>query len=446
MITEVEYRREMNRNYMIISSEEYLNDSYVIRMLSGNRVSGLLGFHEKYLNGQLLFYYDVTSKQPLHRLVEHRKLTARDIRTLVTDLVLVLREMERYLLDEKQICLKPEYIYLEPETYHGNFCLIPGMESEFSEEFVEFAQYILDHVDHSDGEAVVLAFSVFREGRKENFGVEDIERCLTGMDMRASVKTDMGINPETNLKTDIEMEAGWFQDSDLSDELMSESGKLIKTKQELCAVKKIVPFVLVGLMVGVPIGIFVFYGAYGVVRWKWRVAAIEMLLVAGLMGVFRKGQDFSKSDYVLKERTDSEEGVWEWEEEIECNLDSKHLKDDDNQNLSEDEDMQTVLLTSGTMIQTKKRLISHSDGSQITIEYFPFLIGKNRGLTDFWLNEPGVSRLHAKLERVGTEYFVTDLNSTNGTKLNGEILEANETRKIREGDELEFAGIRFGFQ
>ena len=65
---------------------------------------------------------------------------------------------------------------------------------------------------------------------------------------------------------------------------------------------------------------------------------------------------------------------------------------------------------------------------------------------DVCLNEPGVSRLHAKLEREGTEYYITDLNSTNGTKINGSLLEANERKQIQIGDELDFAGILFRFQ
>ena len=81
--------------------------------------------------------------------------------------------------------------------------------------------------------------------------------------------------------------------------------------------------------------------------------------------------------------------------------------------------MQTVLLISQSEIQAKRKLHSLADGKEIPIGYFPFLIGKNRGLVDLCLNEPGVSRLHAKIERDDTGFFITDLNSTNGTKVNG---------------------------
>ena len=48
--------------------------------------------------------------------------------------------------------------------------------------------------------------------------------------------------------------------------------------------------------------------------------------------------------------------------------------------------------------------------------------------------DPAVSRVHARLERVGPAWCVTDLGSTNGTWVNGERIFAPRT--IYDGDEL----------
>ena len=112
----------------------------------------------------------------------------------------------------------------------------------------------------------------------------------------------------------------------------------------------------------------------------------------------------------------------------------------------QEDDMQTILLISQAEVLQKRKLISISDRKEISVEYFPFLIGKNKGLVDLCLCEPGVSRLHAKIEQDGENYFVTDLNSTNGTKINGSLLGANERKQIHIGDELDLAGIMFRFQ
>ncbi|NDJ86789.1 MAG: FHA domain-containing protein [Chloroflexi bacterium] len=51
-------------------------------------------------------------------------------------------------------------------------------------------------------------------------------------------------------------------------------------------------------------------------------------------------------------------------------------------------------------------------------------------------DELGVSRRHALLTRDGHRLFVTDLNSTNSTYINGQRLEPEATYVLRDGDEI----------
>lgn len=420
---------------MVIRSETGWNDTYTIRMISGNKIPGLLGFQEKWLDGSTMFYYDITSRQPLNRLTEHKKMAGTEIRILISDLILVLRQMERYLLDERRLCLRPEHIYVEPETYHGSFCLIPGYRSDFTKEFLEFAQYILDHVDHSDGEAVVLAFSVFRESRKENFGVDDIERCL-GKGNKATEIVEVPKKREERVPE--EKEQGICE--------LDYDFQIIQNEREGDRGRRSVLFiaVIVG-MVGLPLCIIFIFGIHFLLRWKWVILALEMLLAAaGISGFyFLNVQDCCGMEAEAAAELELGELVWEMDEKVEK---EQLMQSADNSKLDLEGDMQTVLLTSQTGLSQARTLVCLSNGKEISVDYFPFLIGKNKGLVDFCLVEPGVSRLHAKIEREGSDYFITDLNSTNGTKINGSLLEANERKRIQVGDELDFAGILFRFQ
>ena len=409
----------MNRNYMVIQSETGVNDRYTIRMISGNKIPGLLQFQEKWVNGIPLFYYDITSRQPLRRLTEYKTLSGIEIRTLISDLIFVLRQMERYLLDEQRICLRTEYIYIEPETFHGSFCLIPGYQSDFTKEFLEFAQYILDHVDHSDGDAVVLAFSIFRESRKENFGVDDIERCL-GKEKPSTEIAEIAKPKceELSVIEDLELNKEPFDFTTHPEEEVEWQGK-----------RMVLGVLLIAMMTGLPIASIFLFGIRFLVRWKWIFLIVEMLLATvGMVILYFAREGDAEEPFeieVLAEPEEFEEILSEPEEE---------------------DDMQTILLISQAEVLQKRKLISISDRKEISVEYFPFLIGKNKGLVDLCLCEPGVSRLHAKIEQDGENYFVTDLNSTNGTKINGSLLGANERKQIHIGDELDLAGIMFRFQ
>jgi pSer/pThr/pTyr-binding forkhead associated (FHA) protein len=53
------------------------------------------------------------------------------------------------------------------------------------------------------------------------------------------------------------------------------------------------------------------------------------------------------------------------------------------------------------------------------------------------IDEPLVSREHARLERRGGSWAVVDLGSTNWTRVNGDVVTGE--RVLRHGDELRFA-------
>ncbi len=163
---------------MVLHPEKEIGGSYALRMLSENRINGLLPFQEKRIDGETFLYFNITSRQSLARMMEYRSFKAKEIRQITSDLVVTMTALERFLMDGDQLCLEPDMIYVDPDDLKANFCLLLGSGSQFEESFRKLARYILDHVDHTDGDAVVLAFALFRAGEKENLGIRDLEKCL----------------------------------------------------------------------------------------------------------------------------------------------------------------------------------------------------------------------------------------------------------------------------
>src|SRR5216684_1349457 len=56
------------------------------------------------------------------------------------------------------------------------------------------------------------------------------------------------------------------------------------------------------------------------------------------------------------------------------------------------------------------------------------------------------SRIHATIEHVGSTYTVTDLNSTNSTRINGKRLEPDKATPINDGDKLSFGKVSCTFK
>ena len=57
-----------------------------------------------------------------------------------------------------------------------------------------------------------------------------------------------------------------------------------------------------------------------------------------------------------------------------------------------------------------------------------------------------VSRIHAALEHIGSAYTLTDLNSTNSTRVNGKRLEPDKATPINDGDTLYFGKVTCTFK
>jgi pSer/pThr/pTyr-binding forkhead associated (FHA) protein len=56
------------------------------------------------------------------------------------------------------------------------------------------------------------------------------------------------------------------------------------------------------------------------------------------------------------------------------------------------------------------------------------------------------SRIHATIEHIGSTYTVTDLNSTNSTRINGKRLEPDKATPVNDGDKLSFGKVTCTFK
>lgn len=475
----VEYRREMNRNYMVIRAERGRGGRYAEKMLTENQIPGLLSFREKQVDDQIWFYYDITSRQPLERILESRALTGPEIRRLISDLLYTLKQMERFLMDEGQLSLSPQYIYVEPDTFQSFLCLIPGEYKCFSEEFGDFSKYLLDHVNHTDTEAVVLAFGIFQESRKANFGMDCVERIINqGVQISGKYavndKENAGVNSVAGEKVTPDQTgnlcfygedaegSGWemgltaYRDTSVLSENMQKDANRNTDRK----VWKAVTGFLIIFMVLLPAGVVLLQGISAILRYKWILAGAEgsllvMILTfrkvgnekkdssmgtlpeAGIKAVFGERGPEREYKNELKNRpgiSDKAENE-DWENLL-CRV-------DEPDNI--EEELRTVLLTSGPIKEESHRLVPLAGGAEILIPYFPFIIGKSRDLSDFCLDAPGVSRLHLRIDEKESGYTVTDLNSTNGTQVDQKMLQANESCTLAEGEIVKIAGMAYRF-
>jgi hypothetical protein len=83
------------------------------------------------------------------------------------------------------------------------------------------------------------------------------------------------------------------------------------------------------------------------------------------------------------------------------------------------------------------------DGKRLVVGPAGVTLGRSRQ-ADVVLNDPSVSRQHAEVRPRGGSWVLTDLGSTNGSRINGRSVEGSEV--IRPGDEIELGATSLRFE
>ena len=167
------------------------------------------------------------------------------------------------------------------------------------------------------------------------------------------------------------------------------------------------------------------------------IAALEAYVLAYLLQSKNKQPKIEERiEYLQVENDDiSFTGIAAFKEDTEYNP----------HNMENPEGNRTVILSERKSPKFYLRALNRDMYQDIYMEEFPFFIGKVQINTDFMVKNNAVSRFHAKIEAVGDNFFVSDLNSTNGTYINHNRLEPNVRAALQINDVVTFADVSYKF-
>ena len=77
------------------------------------------------------------------------------------------------------------------------------------------------------------------------------------------------------------------------------------------------------------------------------------------------------------------------------------------------------------------------EGLEMPVDRDWVVIGRGRG-ADIVIAEPTMSRAHAAIGYDGEQFFVQDLGSTNGTRVNGSV---EQKAQLKNGDEVQLGKL-----
>lgn len=115
-----------------------------------------------------------------------------------------------------------------------------------------------------------------------------------------------------------------------------------------------------------------------------------------------------------------------------------------NVDLSRREILTTHMYETDIINDTQTHLVFNKNGSidKVNINKNEFIIGRMKGQVDYVLDNPAVGKMHAKILKNKSNYFLVDLQSKNHTFINGEKIKPNKMYQLNNDDEITFANVK----
>ena len=487
----VEYKRDVSHNYLIFTEEKQINtSSYQVRMLEGNVIPSVLRCRLQGLDGKVLFYYDITSRQSVASFYEQKKINGEDLRLIFGGFVTVLEELSEYLINPEQLVLAPEYIYLDAGKKEIKFCCLPGYDHPVQEQFRELAEYFLPRLDHEDSDAVKLGYGVYRKTLETGFQLENIKEAVYRHEEEEPTGEFFQKNQEKSYsEEDIGQDDFLSEDRSSDRYYFQEENKKEADKQNKKTRWSNCHWILgcgLGTLILILVAVACLMGYLPVVEAELVLAAAILLLAMAAVSRWMKGKKKKKQQQseqwrqkvrnelgkeeksvVLyqnqdiqsmdpgeislgistgkeKEKVDNQkcftDELWKNEEKI-----WNEEKTRDRENL-EDSWGETVLLSQGST-KGPASLVSIEPGALATIYLDQELtvVGKMEQAADVVIPVDTVSRVHARIRKKHDGYYLADLNSRNGTSVNGRMLKPEEEYLLQNEDQVDFAKARYLF-
>ena len=447
---DIRYKSDANHNYMVIKKEKGSKVNHE-KMVMRNNIEGLLKMNLHFIDEEVYYYYEIQSKQSLLKLYDGRYMSYEELVNFFHGMVRVFKELETYLLPADELIFDPEMIYVDIDTCMPEFAYYPSENpgGANGEGFLGLAEFLTEHADREDRRCSQLAYDYYSRVCDGVYSPEGLFRPVNGFEPKPERSySDESFEEEDREEAEFDY---WETEED-----MSELDYFLKNdepeKKDTGAFR--IAAVCLGLIVLAAVFYLILVLNPSMLNFeepdeKVYIASgcVIALLFGSVLTVFiffynRLRTKRSKKE--PEERNDPyepERDLYRIENEKKEYAAASFLEDEDDEN-------KTTLLTYNDHINAPASLSGREFGKNLffTIDRDPFVLGKKKDKADGIINDSGVSRLHASLRRRDGRYFVSDLNSTNGTFINGRRLEPNETAALEDGDTLQIAGTCLKFR
>ena len=405
---EVKYRNDLYGNYILIEIPSYVDSAqYSFKMLEKNKISGILHTKVRMEDGKEYWYADISKKRSLLEEYKDKELHLEEMTLLFQQISSVVEELRTYLINETMIVMNPEYMYRDLEDESLSVLVVPWNLKEKSMQ--KLAEFFLEKMNHKDENGINAAYLFYRQQSQINFSLYQFLSILekeTILKRQKLKETENGgenpclYNNFCAEEYKEETEKSLFL---MDSKKKSEEDKLNKAEKRGSFILLFIVIIVFGIFSLLP-------GINAFLKISSRAFFLLLIVILVIILIFKskKNKEELKIDLEQVPIQEIDIGIKETVFFDSCN-NEECLK-----------------------LQWKEK----GRRKQYILKDFPCTVGKMKEEVSLCISDISVSRIHCKFIEKEGKIAIMDMNSTNGTFLNGLPVKNGEILEIEKNDEI----------
>ncbi len=407
--------KELDKERITVSMMDEEIIDYQLNMIINNKSKQLLNASMVKVDGVTKVCYTIENKISLNQYLEKNLLTRETLSNMLLQISECFKECKEFLLNYHNLILTTEYIYVNYDGSDINMICVP-IKNEFEntkETLTNIVNKLASFIDKEDAYKDDFVKELLLYVNSKQFNIFDIGK-LINQNTSKTVEPAYEANEQETREDETE-EYEEICEIEGDDREAIEDSIVDKLKTPIGLLIQSVIFIIVLASIS-------FLGMSG------RLADEADKLIGGLIII-------GAIDYVLLDKIKIKKEI----KRINKVCNTQLVQDLD---LSEDEsdDDKTIIITSIAFLKSLDM-----DMKEVLINKNKYMIGKNKEAADLYIDNPTISRTHAEILMQDSNYYIKDLQSSNGTYVNDEKIGPSQLRRLEHGDVIKFSNQCFEF-
>lgn len=428
----VDYEADSGKSFLVLTENGQGKPDLIefqVEMIAKNKIPGVAGLTIREKDLETRFCYDISGLISLSNFFRRQKVSKADFIKILQNITGTLTGCKKFLLNDNCFVISEKLIFINPESLEVFLIYIPCRSTaDIVDLFKSFVTNLVIKTANieTDDNFVQKLLGLMKEEHQciSEFNTA-IGRSEGKMTSDGSTLNGPGARRESAIPAISEAPQA------------PETAPLAESKKAVSYVPAILMLLTILSAVAVIVSKVLADLNLASVRpgssWGIGAAVSVSCLVAGsgiYLGLKKRASETIEAKPLPTESNSNQRELVENIEDVGSN--SVNLSNID----------ETVILNTWQ----QPVLVGNEEEDRIIISKAEFVIGRNLDTCDHAIRDKSIGRAHARIQNENGRFYIFDLDSKNGTFINGDRLVSNKQYELKPNDRVSLANLQFHFK